>query len=92
MNATEVDTLAGCYFRYVSKDLIITGHGYSYIIPTMLKLIIRWTKREVHNYFVQIFARGGYSTYTIRTVLSILIFEYFRNIKIYIIEYFSFCL
>lgn len=75
-----------------SKDLIITGYGYSDIIPTMLKSDNNgWdgTNENVHNYFVQIFARGG----LIQLVLFVLfylflIFEYFRKHKKFtIIEY-----
>ena len=81
-----------------SKDLIITGYGYSYIIPTMLKSDNNgWdgTNENVHNYFVQIFARGG----LIQLILFVLfylflIFEYLENIKNLLLlnTFFLFCL
>lgn len=44
------------------KELLLVGYGYSEIIPTMLKQDNNgWdgTNENVHNYFVQILARGG---------------------------------
>ena len=67
----------------VSKNRLIYGYGYSEIIPAMTDPLNNGndsTNENLHNYFVQVFARGG----LIQLLITILII--FTYIKIWVIK------
>ena len=67
----------------VSKDRMLVGYGYAEIIPAMTDPLNNGndsTNENLHNYFVQVFARGGLLQLLI--VISIII----AYIRIFIIQ------
>ena len=67
------------------KELLLVGYGYSEIIPTMLKQDNNgWdgTNENVHNYFVQILARGGvFQMGLFLLFYGYLVFEFYKKNK-----------
>jgi len=67
------------------KELLLVGYGYSEIIPTMLKQDNNgWdgTNENVHNYFVQILARGGaFQMGLFIFFYGYLVFEFYKKNK-----------
>ena len=80
------------YFDLLNKDQFLFGYGYNEIIPAMDDVERRGTdgtNEHVHNYFVNIFARGGL------VQLLLFIYAYFmiltksfeKNYKLYAFQF-----
>ena len=75
-------------FDLISKNKYLTGYGYNSIIPAMddpFRAGDDGTNENVHNFFINIFARGGLIHLLLFTLFFIQIYIYssrFKDIKI----------